>query len=170
MLAGGDLVVEGTGRVLDGADQQVVQQLPVLERGLVQRLAATPAPDQVDEPVDPAEALGEPRAPLAGRVLVQQIDLATVPAPGRQAQLGAERVECLLAAVGPGDGRPRRRQFRGDQGAQATADPGNRDHPSLKRLAADQTHRRRDVRRPRGRPLRPPPPRARAECRPTRAR
>ena len=35
---GDERVVEGAGRVLDGADQQLVQQVPVLERRLVQRL------------------------------------------------------------------------------------------------------------------------------------
>ena len=80
MLAGGQLVVEGAGRVLDGADQQVVEQVPVGERRLVQRLPAAPAADQVDEPVDPPEALDQRRAPAARRLLVEQVDGAPVPA------------------------------------------------------------------------------------------
>ena len=47
-VGGGDeLVVEGAGGVLDGADQEVVQEVPVGERRLVQRLSAAPAADQV---------------------------------------------------------------------------------------------------------------------------
>ena len=93
MLAGEQSVVEGAGRVLDGADQQVVEQVPVRERRLVQRLPAAPAADQVQQAVDPAEALDQRRAPGPRRLLVEQVDGAPVPALGRQPELGADRVE-----------------------------------------------------------------------------
>ena len=135
MLARRQLVVEGAGGVLDGADQQVVQQVPVGERRLVQRLSPAPAADQVDEPVDPAEALDQRRAPAARRVLVEQVDRAPVPALGRD-RARRERVERLLVAVGPGDGRPGLGQPRRHQRPQPAADAGDRDHAAVKRVQA----------------------------------
>ncbi len=130
--AGGELVVEGAGRVLDGADQQVVQQLPVGERRLVQRLSPAPAADQVDEPVDPAEALDQRRAPGARGVLVEQVDGAPVPALGRKAQVGGDRVERLLGAIGAGNRRAGLGELLGDERPEAAADSGDRDYAVIK--------------------------------------
>ena len=110
VIAGGQRVVEAAGRVLDGADQQVVEEVPVLQRLVVQRLAALPAADQVDEAVDLAEALDERLAPAAGGVGVEQVDDPPVPALLGDAGLGGDRVEALLGDVGGGDRRARRRR------------------------------------------------------------
>jgi hypothetical protein len=132
VLAGGELVVEGAGRVLEGADEEIVQEGPVLERRLVQRLSPAPAADEVEEAVDAAEALDEGGAPAAGRVLVEQVDRAPIPALGRQAKINGEGVECLLTALGPGDDRPFRRQPLGNHRAKAAADASDRNYPALK--------------------------------------
>ena len=115
--------MEGAGGVLDGADQQVVQQVPVGERRLVQRLPATPAADQVQQAVDPAEALEQRRAPGPRRLLVEQVDRAPVPALRRQPQPSPHLIDPRLVAVGAGDGGPSCRQPLGDDRPQATADP-----------------------------------------------
>ena len=130
-----ELVVEGARGELHGADQQPVQQVPVLERLLVQRLPAAPAADQVDQPVDPAEALDQPVAPAPHRILVGQVDRPPVPALGASPSSLAQRLDVLLPAVGPGDGRPGLGQPLGHQRPEPTADPGDRDHPSLETLS-----------------------------------
>jgi hypothetical protein len=38
--------------VLDGAHEEIAQDVPILERRLLDRLAAAPAADEVDESVD----------------------------------------------------------------------------------------------------------------------
>ena len=93
------------------------------ERRLVQRLPAAPAADQVDEPVDAAEALDQRRAPGAGGVLVEQVDRAPVPALGRQAEVGGERVERPLVAAGSGDRRARPPRAARRRAAQARRRP-----------------------------------------------
>jgi hypothetical protein len=98
----------------------------------VQRLAAAPAADEVDEAVDAAEALDQGRAPGAGGLLVEEIDGATVPALGRQAELGGQRLERLLAALGSGDDRPLGRQAFSHHGPEPTPDPGDSDHTVFK--------------------------------------
>ena len=67
VLARGERLVEGPGRVDHGAHEQVVQPLVVGERRGRERLAAPPAADQVQEPVDAAEALAERAPPSRGR-------------------------------------------------------------------------------------------------------
>ena len=52
------------------------------ERSLVQRLSPAPAADQVNEAVDPTEALDQRRAPSAGGILVEEVDGAAVPPLG----------------------------------------------------------------------------------------
>ena len=128
---GGELVVEGAGGVLDGPYKEVVQEVPVGERRLVQRLSPTPTADQVEESVDPAEALDQRRAPVAGGFVVEQIDGATVPALGGDAELGGEGVEAVLIAVGAGDGRARAGESLGDHGPQPTADSGDGVHAAV---------------------------------------
>jgi hypothetical protein len=66
--------------VLDGADEQVVQERPVLERRLGERRAAAPAPDEVQDAVDRPEALPERCRPVPGGGLVEQVDRAGVQA------------------------------------------------------------------------------------------
>ena len=55
-------------RVLHGADEERAQEVPVLERRLLDRRAAAPAADEVDEPVDAARvARRDPSAHVARR-------------------------------------------------------------------------------------------------------
>ena len=68
---------------------------------------AAPAADQVDEPVDPAEALDQRRAPAAHRLLVEQVDRAAVPALCRDRR--ARRPEASRAARGRASVRRHRR-------------------------------------------------------------
>ncbi len=80
--------MEGAGRVLDGVDEQVVQQFVVGKRGGVDRVAAAPAADQVQKGVGTAEALGEGGGPGGGTVVGEQVGDAGVDALVGQAEVG----------------------------------------------------------------------------------
>ena len=142
-------VVEGAGRVLDGADQQVVQQLVVGERRLGERLAAPPAADQVHEAVDARRTARADRvAHSRAASLVEQVDDAGVEALVGEVELVAERVQPLLrrgrsaASVAPAAAsRLRHRRAEPAGGA------GDRDHPAVELAhagdpAADSLQRR----------------------------
>ena len=112
----------------DRAHEQVVQPLVVVEGRGRQRLAPLPAADQVQEAVDAAEALLERRGPLARGPLVEQVDDPGVDPVGVEAEVGDERVEDRLVAVGErqrgaGLGEP-----GGDDRAEPAAGAGDRDH------------------------------------------
>ncbi len=121
-------VVEGAGGVLDGADEEVVEPLVVVERSGGERLAALPAADEVKEAVDAAEALLERLRPVAGAVVVEQVGDARVAALLGQGELGDELVEPALVDVGERQGRAGVGQPRGDGRAEATGGAGDRDH------------------------------------------
>ncbi len=72
----------------------------------MQRHTAAPAADQVQEAVDAAEALDQRSAPLPRPFLVEQVGDAPVPAVLGEPELGAERVELGLVAVGARDNGP----------------------------------------------------------------
>ena len=61
-------------RMLDGAHEQTAQEVPVLERRVLDRGASTPPSDEVDEPVDVPVLLGKPSGPVARRLWIQEID------------------------------------------------------------------------------------------------
>ena len=126
--------MKGARGVLDGADEQVVEEVPVGERRLVQRLSAAPAADQVDEPVDPPEALDQRRAPAVHGVLVEQVDGAAVPALGGDAEARTDRVEQPLVAIRPGDGGASRREPSGNQRPKPTTYPGDCNHPTVEAI------------------------------------
>ena len=123
--------MEGAGGVLDGANEEVVEEVPVGERRLVQGLSPAPAADEVDEGVDPAEALDEGGAPGARGVLVEEVDGATVPAVLGDGQLRGERVEGALVPVGPGHDRPGLSEARGHHRPQPPTDPGDGDNAAV---------------------------------------
>ncbi len=152
VLAGEQRVVEGTRRVLHGADQQVVQQVPVGERRLVQRLPAAPAPDQVRQRVDPAEALEERRAPLPGRPLVEQVDRPPVPAVLRQVEPRADLLDPLPRDVGTGDRRPRRGKPLRHGRPETAGDPGDRNHTAVEFVHPLETTAQGEARYVRARP------------------
>jgi hypothetical protein len=132
----GQVVAEGAGGVLDGADEQVVQERPVLERRLGERRAAAPAPDEVQDAVDRPEALPERCRPVPGGGLVEQVDRAGVQARHVEPQLGHQRVELLHAAVGQGERRPGRREHPGDARPEPAARAGDGVGAARERLGA----------------------------------
>src|SRR5206468_3615185 len=69
---------EGLSRVLQRADQEILEYVPVLERGLLDRRSPSPSADEVDEPVHLPEALGDPFGPRSGRPGIEQVDLRCV--------------------------------------------------------------------------------------------
>jgi hypothetical protein len=85
----------------------------------------------VEEPVDPPEAPGEVAGPGAGGVGVEQVHDAAVPAVLGKAEVGGDRVEALLVAIGGGEGRAVLGEAAGDDRAQASPGPGYRDHSPL---------------------------------------
>ena len=93
---------ERLGGVLQRADEQRAQDVPVLERRLLDGRAAAPAADEMDEPVDVAVARGEVVRPAPRRRRVEQVDDVGV---DRRLDLGGELVEAL--SVAPAHARPR---------------------------------------------------------------
>ena len=126
-------VVEGAGGVLDGADEEVVEPLVVVEGRRGERLAALPAADEVDEAVDGAEALGERVRPLRGTVGAEEVGGFCVPALRGDAELGGEVVELLLVDVGCGDARAGVGKCAADGRPKAAGSPGDSDDASLER-------------------------------------
>jgi hypothetical protein len=61
--------------VLEGADQQVVQGVPVVEAGLGERRRAAPAADQVHHPVDDAVLAFDACRQLLDGGAVEQVDV-----------------------------------------------------------------------------------------------
>ena len=110
VLAAGECGVEGAAGELQGADEQVVQELVVREIEALDRLAAAIAADQVEEAVDVAEALLELGGPVVGGGLVEEVDGAPVEAVVGEAEVLRDGVRGLLAAVGEGEGWRRRRR------------------------------------------------------------
>ena len=60
--------------VLNRADEQRAQEVPVLERRVLDRSASAPAADEVDETVDVPVLLAERGGPAACRFWVEQVD------------------------------------------------------------------------------------------------
>ncbi len=127
----GERVVEGAGGVLHGVDEEVVEPLVVGERRRGDRVAALPAADEVDEGVGAAEALLEVVAPLAGGVVVQEVDLAEVDALGGQPEVVGERLEPADVDVGEREVGALVGEAAGDVGAQAAAGACDRDRASF---------------------------------------
>src|SRR5262249_10505012 len=117
---------------LHRADQQRLQQVPVGERLLVQRLPTAPPPDQMHEPVDLAEPLDQRLAPSRHRVLVGEVDRAPVPPLRIEPELLAECIDLRLPPSARGDPRPARPQPRRPRRPQPPAAPRDRDDPPLK--------------------------------------
>jgi hypothetical protein len=122
--------VEGEGGVLHGADQQQLEEVPVVEVGPGEGLAAAPAADEVDQAVDPAEVLLDTRGPVLGGLEVEQIDGVTddggsaVGEAGRVHGLG----QPLRVVVRADDGRTRLGQPEQRRAPGGSARAGHRDH------------------------------------------
>ena len=105
--------VERARRVHGGADQQVVEERPVLQRRLLQRLAAAPAADDVHDGVDVAEARLQVLRPARHRRRVQHVQRAAVG--------GLDRIEPVGRDVAERERRPGRaqpaRQVRAERAA-----------------------------------------------------
>jgi hypothetical protein len=86
---------EGLGRVLQRADEEIVQRIPVLERRLLDGCAALPAADDVHEPVHPSEAGDDAVHPCTRRRGIEEVDCGGV---RLDAELACQRVERLLLA------------------------------------------------------------------------
>ena len=71
----------GPARVLQGAHEQVLQEVPVGEVGLDDARAAPPAADEVEQSVDAAVLLGDGGERVLRRALVEEVDDDTVCAP-----------------------------------------------------------------------------------------
>ena len=122
-----DRVVERAGGVLKGPDEEVVEPLVVGQRGGGERLAALPAADEVKEGVDPVEAVGEGRSPVAGGILGEQVDGARVEPLVGQPEPGGQLVEALLMDVGEREGGAGIGEAGGDDGPEAARGARDRD-------------------------------------------
>ena len=124
------------------AHEEVVQPLVVVERSGRERLAALPAADQMQEPVDAAEALGERRRPSRARR-----PRRAGPRPGRRCGPRRGRGRRRARRAGPGRGRSARgwrrlRRAGGDDGAEPAGRAGDRDHAPFEGVHVRQRYPR----------------------------
>ena len=90
-------------RMLDSAYEERAQEVPVLERRLLDRRASAPAADEVDEPVHTAVvSLREIVSPGSRRRRIEEVDDVGL---DRGLDLGGESIEAL--AIATADARPR---------------------------------------------------------------
>ncbi len=66
--------MEGSRREHRRPHEQIVQPLVIPEVEALDRIASTPAADEVHQPIDPAEPLDQRRTPFLRLALLQQID------------------------------------------------------------------------------------------------
>ena len=119
-------------RVLDGAHEERAQEVPVLERRLLDRRAAAPAADEVDEPVDAAVVpRGEIVGPRLRRRGVEEVDDVGL---DRRLDLRRERVEALLVATADARARAVLRESPDDGRAEIACAAGDSDHASVERV------------------------------------
>ena len=102
---------------------------PVLVGRLGQRRPAAPAPDEVQQAVDAAEAQRDRRRPALGAAWVEQVDGVRVHPIGRE--LVDQALDVLGAAVGQRDARPGRHQRPRDVWTQRPARAGDRVGPAF---------------------------------------
>ena len=142
-LAGGDhddataLAREQVGRerlsrVHQRADEQRLEEVPVLERRLLDRRAAAPAADQVDEAVDRTEAIHDPVGPRASRVGIDEVDRSGVDLATR---LGCKRLERLQSPSAEGEPRTSGGEAPHDGRPEVPAGSGEGDDASCQRVA-----------------------------------
>ena len=105
----------------------------------MQGLSPAPATYQVQQCVNPPEALEQRRAPGAGRFLLEQVDRAPVPALGGESECGLDLVDPLLRHIGPGDSRPARRETLRDHGPKPAGNPSDRDYPVIEAAHMGET-------------------------------
>src|SRR5581483_9834709 len=109
--------VEGAAGVLEGADEEVVEELVVREVEGSDGVAAAVAANQVKQSVDLAEALLGCGGPLAGGAGVEEVDGAGLDAVGTEAELLGDGGRDLLVAVDEGEGGAGLREPLGDDRA-----------------------------------------------------
>src|SRR5215210_1997685 len=95
------------------------------------RVATAIAADQVEEAVDVAEAVLDLRGPVVGGGNVEQVHGVGVDAVVRDAEIMGDSVRDLLVPVREGERGVGVCETLGDDGAEAAAGPGNRDHSSV---------------------------------------
>ncbi len=135
--------MEGERGVLDGADQQLVQHVPVRQVGLREGRGAAPAADEVHQAVDPAEFLLRASSPFTGLVEVEEVD--GVPYHRGAAMGVARRVHGLSQPLGVGvradHHRPRFGQSQQGRAARRSGRSRHRDDRALQRpLAARRSN------------------------------
>jgi hypothetical protein len=115
--------------MLHGSNEQRAQEVPVLERRLLDRRAAPPAADEVDEPFDvPVVSPCEIRRPPTCRIGVEQVDDVGL---DRLLDLGGELVEPLLAPSANARQRARVGKALNDCGAEVAGAARDRNDPSI---------------------------------------
>ena len=120
---------ERLGRVLDGSHEERAQEVPVLERRILDRRAATPAADEVDEPVDAAVVpRRERRRPCPRRLEVEEVDDVGL---DRRADLGGELVEPFPVAPAHAWERASVCKAADDRRAEVARAAGDGDHPPV---------------------------------------
>jgi hypothetical protein len=108
-----------------------VEELVVGEVEAVDGVAAAIAPDQVEEAIDAAEALLGGGGPVVGGGLVEEVDRGGVDAVVGETEVLGDGVGDLLAPVREREGGACVGEALSNDGAEAAARAGDRDHPSL---------------------------------------
>jgi hypothetical protein len=116
---------------LEGADEEVVEELVIREVEGVDGVAAAVAADEMDQAVDVAEALLGRGGPVVGGRFVEEVDGPGVDAVVGKAEALGDGVRDLLAAVDEGEGGARFREAVGDDRPEAAPGSGDCDHPSV---------------------------------------
>ena len=124
--------VEGAGGELEGADQEVVEELVVGEVEALDRVAAAVAADEVEEAVDAAEAFSSIAAAqsLAAASSRRSTARGSTRSSGRP-RSWATAVGDLLVAVGEGEAGAGVGEALGDDGPEAAAGAGDGDDASV---------------------------------------
>src|SRR5206468_10747380 len=95
------------------------------------RLAAAPAANEVQQPVEVAEALAERRRPGPRGVGIEEVDDARVEAIVGQVELGGEGVEPVLGDVGERQGGAVGGEAAGDRRPETAGGTGDREDAAV---------------------------------------
>jgi hypothetical protein len=116
--------------MLEGANEQAAEEVPVLERGVLDWSAPAPAADEVDEPVDPFVTLAEIVGPTARRDGIEEVDDGRL--DGR-ADIGSQHLERVRVAPRHREQRSRVREAAYDGRAEVPATAGHGEHTPVER-------------------------------------
>ena len=123
--------MEGAGGELEGANEEVVEELVVREVEGVDGVAAAVAADEVKEGVDAAEFLLHGRGPFVGGGFVEEVDGVGVDAVVGDAEALGHAVGDFLAAVCEGEAGAGVGEALGDDRPEAAAGSGDGEDPSV---------------------------------------